>query len=123
MLRNFFLAATAVTALFGLTACAPAAGTPAPTAVGTDTVILDVRTPEEFDAGHLEGATLLDFNSGDLAAALPELDPSAEYVVYCRSGNRSGQAIALMEQAGFERLTNLGSLEQAAEATGIPVIR
>ena len=50
------------------------------------------------------------------------LDPDAEYLVYCRSGNRSGQAIALMEQAGFSNLTNLGSLEQAASTTGIQIV-
>ena len=81
-----------------------------------------MRTPEEFASGHLEGAELLDFSGGELAAAIPNLDPGAEYLVYCRSGNRSGQAIAAMEEAGFDRLTNLGSLEQAAKATGLPVV-
>ncbi|MFC7766956.1 rhodanese-like domain-containing protein [Leucobacter soli] len=73
--------------------------------------------------GHLDGAEQLDFNGGEVAAAIPGLDPDAEYLVYCRSGNRSGQAIALMEQAGFSKLTNLGSLEQAAAATGIEIVR
>lgn len=85
-------------------------------------MLLDVRTVEEYAAGHLDGAHLLDFNGGDLAAAIPSLDPDAEYLVYCRSGNRSGQAIALMEQAGFTDLTNLGSLEQAAVTTKLPIV-
>lgn len=139
LIAAFGAAALAV----GLSACAPAAGSPdtgtassaaadsgaadasaeaaASMAVGPDTVVLDVRTPEEFAGGHLEGAELLDFSSGDFEAALPSLDPTTEYVVYCRSGNRSGQAIALMEAAGFTNLTNLGSLEQAAAATGLAV--
>lgn len=87
-----------------------------------DTIILDVRTPEEFASGHLAGAELLDFRGGELAEAIPNLDPDAEYLIYCRSGNRSGQAIARMEEAGFDRLTNLGSPEQAAEATGLPIV-
>ena len=84
--------------------------------------ILDVRTPEEYAAGHLEGAVLLDFNGGQFAAELPSLDPDAEYVVYCRSGNRAGQAVALMEKAGIGAATNAGSLEQAAKATGLSVV-
>jgi rhodanese-related sulfurtransferase len=107
----------------GLTACTSAGSSAASVEVGENTVILDVRTPEEYASGHLDGAQLLDFNGGEVAAAIPTLDPEAEYVVYCRSGNRSGQAIALMEQAGFTDLTNLGSLEQAAQTTGLPVVR
>jgi len=94
---------------------------PDASAVSAEVIILDVRTADEYAAGHLEGAEMLDLNGGEVAAAIPTLDP--EYLVYCRSGNRSGQAIALMEQAGFTNLTNLGSLEQAAAATGIDVVR
>lgn len=107
----------------GLAACAPAAATEPTVTVGPDTVLLDVRTAAEYAEGHLEGAKQLDFNGGEVVAAIPSLDPDAEYLVYCRSGNRSGQAIALMQQAGFTNLTNLGSVEQAAEATGLPIIR
>lgn len=129
MRRSLITSLSIAGLLLGLTACAPAAGSPSDSGstqtvtVGDDTIVLDVRTAEEYAAGHLEGAQLLDFNGGDLAAAIPTLDPEAEYVVYCRSGNRSGQAIALMAQAGFEHLTNLGSLDQATAATGLPVTR
>ncbi|MBC9928705.1 MULTISPECIES: rhodanese-like domain-containing protein [unclassified Leucobacter] len=85
-------------------------------------VFFDVRTPEEWANGHLEGAHPLDFNSGDVAAAIPSLDPCGEYLVYCRSGNRSGQAMTLMQQAGIDNVTNLGSLEEAAEITGLKVV-
>ena len=61
-------------------------------------------------------------NGGQFAAELPNLDPDAEYVVYCRSGNRAGQAVALMEKAGIGAATNAGSLEQAAKATGLAVV-
>lgn len=106
----------------GLAACSAAPATAGSTEVGADAIILDVRTADEYAGGHLDGAQLLDFNGGDVAAAIPSLDPDAEYLVYCRSGNRSGQAIALMEQAGFSNLTNLGSLEQAASTTGIQIV-
>ncbi|HOA27664.1 MAG TPA: rhodanese-like domain-containing protein [Arachnia sp.] len=118
-MRRLFRFSIAVVALvLGLTGCAEEA---APE-FGEDAVILDVRTPEEYAAGHLEGAVLLDFNGGQFAAELPNLDPDAEYVVYCRSGNRAGQAVALMEKAGIGAATNAGSLEQAAKATGLAVV-
>lgn len=113
--------ATAVIALMALTGCSSGAGEPV--TVGADTVVIDVRTPDEYAAGHLEGARLLDFNGGEFENALPGLDPGAEYLVYCRSGNRSGQATALMEKAGIADVTNLGSLESAAKTTGLPVVR
>lgn len=123
-----FIAAifSTLTLLFGLAACSLApmsADADSTFDIGPDAIVLDVRTPEEFAVGHLDGAKLLDFNGGDLAAAIPQLDPNANYFVYCRSGNRSGQAIALMKKAGFSNLTNLGSLEQAAEQTSIRIVK
>lgn len=106
--------------MLGLSSCSSAGQEPVQ--LSEDAIVLDVRTPEEFAGGHLEGAQLLDFNSGEFAAALPSLDPEAEYVIYCRSGNRAGQAMALMQRDGIENATNLGSLEQAAQATGIAVV-
>ena len=92
---------------------------PATVAVTEQTIILDVRTPAEFAEGHLEGAELLDFNGGQLRAAISTMDPDAQYFVYCRSGNRSAQAVQLMKDAGFTNVTDLGSLDQAASATGL----
>lgn len=114
--------------VLSLTACASpaddsaAAGEPT-VDISNDAVLFDVRTPEEFADGHLEGAELLDFNGGEFAVALPNLDPEAEYFVYCRSGNRSGQAMAMMQQAGIDNVTNLGSREEAAAATGIAIVQ
>ena len=64
-------------------------------------VILDVRTPEEFDEGHLEGAVMLDFYEPDFADELADLDPDVPYLLYCRSGNRSGQTAEIMAELGF----------------------
>lgn len=120
--RGMALAASLVALAFGLTACTPSAAQEPTVEVTADTIVLDVRTAEEFAAGHLDGAVQIDFNAGDVARAIPNLDPNAEYLVYCRSGNRSGQAIELMKQEGFTNLTNLGSLEQAAQSTGIQIV-
>lgn len=104
----------------GLAGCA---STPSEPAVPTDgAVIIDVRTPQEYAEKHLEGAQLLDVTSGELAAALPTLDAEAEYLVYCQSGNRSAQATAMLQEAGFEHVTDLGSLDDAATATQLPVV-
>lgn len=64
-------------------------------------VVLDVRTLEEFNEGHLEGATMLDFYRPDFAIELAKLDPDVPYLLYCRSGNRSGQTAEFMRELGF----------------------
>lgn len=70
--------------------------------------ILDVRTPEEVDEGYIPNATNVDFYLGqEFLNELEKLDKSKNYYVYCRSGNRSGQACALMLNAGFTNAYNL----------------
>lgn len=104
-----------------LAGCSAAATSPVD--VGPDAIIIDVRTAQEYAQSHLEGADNLDLTGGALAAAIPSLDPDAEYFVYCKSGNRSAQATRLMADAGFTDVTDLGSLDRAAQATQIPVVR
>lgn len=117
MIRRCIILLAAPLLLLALAGCSEPAGE----GVSDDAIIVDVRTAEDL-SGHLDGARLLDLNSGEFEAELPDLDPEAEYLVYCRSGSRSAQAIALMEEAGFTDLTNLGSVEEAAATTGIPVV-
>ena len=86
-----------------------------------DLVVLDVRTPEEFAEGHLEGAVLVDFYAADFAEQLAALDTDVPYLVYCRSGNRSGQAMGVMEQLGFTSAADIdGGIVAWADA-GLPV--
>lgn len=70
-------------------------------------VTLDVRTPGEFMTGHIEGAQNIDFESGSFKSDIESLDKNGTYAVYCRSGNRSGQAVAIMHDAGFHNVYNL----------------
>ena len=84
-------------------------------------VVLDVRTPAEFAEGHLDRAQLIDFNAGGFAEAVGSLDRSATYFVYCRSGNRSGQATEIMADLGFTSVYDLDGGIQAWEAAGGPV--
>ena len=70
-------------------------------------VTVDVRTPGEFMTGHIQGAQNIDFESGNFENEISTLDKEATYAVYCRSGNRSGQAVAIMHDAGFHNVYNL----------------
>jgi phage shock protein E len=83
--------------------------------------LLDVRTPEEFAAGHIAGAQNIDFYATDFANRIDALDPSSAYVVYCHSGNRSGQATALMADKGFTDVTDVDGGIAAWESAGLPV--
>ena len=86
--------------------------------------VIDVRTPEETSMGYLEGAQLFDIQNPGFMGNLATLDPAADYYVYCRSGNRAGQAIEIMQQSGFAgELVNGGSLENAANQTGLTVVQ
>ncbi len=70
--------------------------------------VLDVRTPEEIEEGIIPNATNIDIYLGqDFLNELEKLDKSKNYYVYCRSGNRSGQACAIMNSVGFENAYNL----------------
>lgn len=86
-----------------------------------DLVVLDVRTPEEFAEGHLEGAVLVDFYAADFAEQLAALDTDVPYLVYCRSGNRSGQALGVMEQLGFASAVDVDGGIVAWAGAGLPV--
>jgi rhodanese-related sulfurtransferase len=86
-------------------------------------VTLDVRTPGEFAEGYIEGARLIDFQSGNFENEISTLDKSATYAVYCRSGNRSGQAVKVMQDAGFTNVFNMnGGVIDWANA-GLPLVR
>jgi|JRYD01.1.fsa_nt_gb rhodanese-related sulfurtransferase len=70
-------------------------------------VILDVRTPEEFAAGHIPGA--INIPVGEIGARLAELEASRDktIVAYCRSGRRAGVALKALHEAGFTKLSHL----------------
>jgi len=71
-------------------------------------VILDVRTDNEVEDGYIADMKQIDFLEGQLfLEEVSKLDKSKNYYIYCRSGNRSGQACDIMEQLGFETTYNL----------------
>ena len=64
--------------------------------------LIDVRTRDEFKAGTLPGATNIDFFSPSFREQFGKLDKSKEYFLFCRSGNRSGQACKLLAREGYK---------------------
>ena len=85
-------------------------------------ITLDVRTPGEFAEGYIQGARLIDFQSGNFENEIATLDKNATYAVYCRSGNRSGQAVKVMQDAGFSNVFNMnGGVIEWANA-GLPLV-
>ena len=86
-------------------------------------VIIDVRTPEEYASGYIEKAINLDYYSETFADELDKLDKDKTYLIYCRSGNRSGKALDMMAELGFAEVYNmLGGMAQW-EAVGLPTVK
>jgi phage shock protein E len=86
--------------------------------------VIDVRTPGEFATGHLEGAINIDIQGSDFGVEVDALDHAANYVIYCHSGNRAGQAVSYMQDRGFTgTLTNAGGVDDASSATGLPIVQ
>ena len=109
------------TAAFELTSAVDAQELLAEPPVGL--TVLDIRTPEEFGAGYIAGATNLDFYEAQFSNWLDELDKDAPYFVYCRSGNRSASAIEAMKDLGFTEVYELdGGIVSWANA-GLPLER
>lgn len=74
----------------------------------TNTIILDVRTPEEFNSGHIAGAKNIDVKSCTfIDNATQTLNQNKTIAVYCRSGKRSANAAAILSQHGFTKIVNL----------------
>ena len=69
--------------------------------------LLDVRRPDEFYSGHIEGAVNIDFYEPGFQEELGKLDREKSYLVYCRSGNRSEQTMSMMKHLGFKEVYNL----------------
>ncbi|GAM70171.1 phage shock protein E [Vibrio sp. JCM 19236] len=81
-------------------------------------LLVDVRTVQEFDAGHLDSA--LNFPLSELDRHFANIDKDTQIVLYCRSGNRSGQAYQYLRSKGFNNLHNAGGLVEMQQARRNP---
>ncbi|HBS42496.1 MAG TPA: MerR family transcriptional regulator [Oceanospirillales bacterium] len=81
--------------------------------MAAEPVWIDVRTPQEYNAGHLDVAINIPF--GDVTEKVPEIAPEIDTTIYlyCRSGNRAAIAKRSLEAAGYSRIVNIGGLEDA----------
>lgn len=88
-----------------------------------DFALIDVRTPDEFNEGHIEGAVMIDYLDEGFRDSVDALDRDKTYVVYCRSGRRSDGARDVMAELGFREVYNvLGGIEGWI-AEGLPVVK
>lgn len=84
--------------------------------------IIDVRTPEEFEGGHLQNASNIDWNNADFDSKISLLDKSKPVLVYCLSGGRSGSAAAKMRKDGFKEVYELNGGMMKWRAANLPEV-
>ena len=115
---RWVIATLVALALGAVHAPQPSAEASAVAAVDEPTLIIDVRTAEEFAAGHFPGA--INIPHEDIIQGIKESNVGKNQTVllYCRSGNRSGQAEARLQSAGFSGAKNVGGLNALLAATG-----
>ena len=88
-----------------------------------DFVIIDVRTPEEFAEGHIEDAINLDYYSETFRDELNTLDKNKTYLIYCRSGKRSGDALDIITELNFGEVYNMSGGIIQWKAEGFPTTK
>ena len=85
--------------------------------------ILDIRTPGEFQSGHLARSIPIDFYSQTFAQQLNRLDKTKTYLVYCRTGNRSTKSLELFKQLKFQKVYHMASGIRAWKSEGFEVVK
>ena len=85
-------------------------------------VVLDVRTPGEFQEGHIKNAINVDFEGANFEGEVTKLDKTKTYAVYCRSGRRSGLATEVMAKNGFNSIFKLNGGIIDWQAAGNPLV-
>jgi len=85
--------------------------------------VIDVRTPAEYQQGHIAGARLMDYYSSGFQRSLEQLDKTKTYLLYCRSGNRSGRTLKMIAGMGFGKVYHLEGGIRQWQAQGLPLVR
>lgn len=88
-----------------------------------DIVMLDVRTPQEFAQGHLDGAININVLQSDFTKEVEQLDKNKTYYVYCRSGRRSANAQKMMKNIGFQEVCNVKGGVLRLGANGVELVK
>jgi len=92
------------------------------TALSTDEyTLIDIRTMDEFNSGHLKNAAQNDYyQTQQFSSYLDSLDKNKKYLIYCRTGHRSGLALGIMQQKGFTNVSDLSGGITAWTSSGLP---
>lgn len=107
-------------ALLGITGCATREQIPLP--MPENARLIDVRSENEFNAGHLKGALLIPHTEIGEKIKNTVPDKDTPLYLYCRSGRRVGIAIGVLKELGYKTLYNLGGMEDARQKTGLPIV-
>lgn len=86
-------------------------------------VILDLRTPNEFRAGHLKNAVNVDYNAPNFEQQVTQLDRAKPYLLHCALGGRSTKALLVLQKLGFRDVRHLDGGFQAWQNAKLPVVR
>lgn len=86
-------------------------------------IVIDVRTAEEFSEGHIQDAILINIYDPNFKTKIGELDKNGKYLMFCRSGNRSGKAVLQMTQMGFKDVLNIAGGIIAWQIAGKPLVQ
>jgi phage shock protein E len=81
--------------------------------------LVDVRTAEEYNSGHLQYSQNIDYKKIDFKTEINKLNKKKPVYLYCRTGNRSGKAKDILKELGFKNVYNIGGFENLKSA-GIP---
>jgi len=104
--------------VIGVTGCASE-----PIDMSKVSAVIDVRTPAEFVAGHLQGAVNIDVEAADFNERVGTLAKGGKYLVYCHSGRRAGIAVEDMKSLGFTNVTSIGGIQDASVETKLNVVK
>jgi rhodanese-related sulfurtransferase len=85
--------------------------------------IIDVRTPEEYNGGHIENTVNVNYNSGNFSDEISRFDKDRTYLIYCRTGARSAGARDIMKELGFQKIYNMDGGITDWIAKGLPLVK
>lgn len=88
-----------------------------------DVTVIDVRTPGEYQSGHIQGAMLMDVTNGSFDAKIAEIDKEQPVYIYCRSGSRSANAMRKMKAMGFTEVYDLNGGVLNWTKNGKPLVK
>ena len=86
-------------------------------------VVLDVRTPREFAAGHIDGAINIDFKNANFATEIAKLDGAQDYIIHCRSGGRSTASLTAFKNEGFSHIIHMDGGMIGWNKSGLPTVK